>query len=93
MVLDADTGAVVGEIPNTEGVHGIAIATDLGRGFTSNGCSSTITIPDLKTLKVVDQVKSTGENPDAHNPPCGRRYRPLFEHKSVGNRHRAGAAE
>jgi DNA-binding beta-propeller fold protein YncE len=65
MVLDADTGAVVGEIPNTEGVHGIAIATDLGRGFTSNGRSSTITIFDLKTLKVIDQVKSTGENPDA----------------------------
>jgi DNA-binding beta-propeller fold protein YncE len=65
MVLDADTGAVVGEIPNTEGVHGIAIATDLGRGFTSNGRSSTVTIFDLKTLKVIDQVKSTGENPDA----------------------------
>ena len=65
MVLDADTGAVVGEIPNTEGVHGIAIATDLGRGFTSNGRSSTITIFDLKTLKVIDRVKSTGENPDA----------------------------
>jgi DNA-binding beta-propeller fold protein YncE len=65
MVLDADTGAVVGEIPDTEGVHGIAIAADLGRGFTSNGRSSTITIFDPKTLKVIDVVKSTGENPDA----------------------------
>jgi DNA-binding beta-propeller fold protein YncE len=65
MVFDADSGAQVGEIPNTEGVHGIAIASELGRGFTSNGRSSTITIFDLKTLKVIDQVKSTGENPDA----------------------------
>jgi DNA-binding beta-propeller fold protein YncE len=65
MVFDADTGAAVGEIPGTDGVHGIAIASDLGRGFTSNGRSSTITIFDLQTLKVIDQVKSTGENPDA----------------------------
>ncbi|MDQ2979375.1 MAG: PQQ-binding-like beta-propeller repeat protein [Acidobacteriota bacterium] len=66
IVLDADTGSVVGEIPNTEGVHGIAIAPELGRGFTSNGRASTITIFDLKTLKTLgDPVKSTGENPDA----------------------------
>jgi DNA-binding beta-propeller fold protein YncE len=65
IVLDADTGSVVGEIPNTEGVHGIAIAPELGRGFTSNGRASTITIFDLKTLKTLGEVKSTGENPDA----------------------------
>ena len=65
IVLDTDTGAVVGEIPNTSGVHGIAIAAELGRGFTSNGRSSTITIFDLKSLKVLSEVKSTGENPDA----------------------------
>jgi DNA-binding beta-propeller fold protein YncE len=65
MVFDADTGAAVGEIPGTEGVHGIAIASDLGRGFTSNGRSSTITVFELKTLKVLEQWKSTGENPDA----------------------------
>ncbi|HEX7253131.1 MAG TPA: YncE family protein, partial [Thermoanaerobaculia bacterium] len=65
MVLDADKGSVVGDIPDTEGVHGVAIASDLGRGFTSNGRSSTVTIFDLKTLKPVGRVKSTGENPDA----------------------------
>lgn len=64
MVLDADTYAVVGEIPNTEGVHGIAIASALGRGFTSNGRANTVTIFDLKTLKVLGSAK-TGENPDA----------------------------
>ena len=65
LMLDADSGAQVGEIPNTEGVHGIALAPDLGRGFTSNGRSSTITIFDLKSGKRISDVKSTGENPDA----------------------------
>ena len=65
VVLDADSGKAVGEISNTEGVHGIALATDLSRGFTSNGRSSTITIFDLKSLKPISEVKSTGENPDA----------------------------
>jgi DNA-binding beta-propeller fold protein YncE len=64
VVLDADTYAVIGDIPNTEGVHGIAIAADLGRGFTSNGRANTATIFDLKTLKVLGTV-NTGKNPDA----------------------------
>lgn len=65
MVFDADTGASVGEIPGTEGVHGIAIAPELDRGFTSNGRANTITIFDRKTLKTIGEVKSTGQNPDA----------------------------
>jgi DNA-binding beta-propeller fold protein YncE len=65
VVLDADKGTVVGEIPDTEGVHGVAIAPEIGRGFTSNGRSSTITIFDLGTFKPLSRVKSTGENPDA----------------------------
>ena len=64
VVLDADSDAVVGDIPNTLGVHGIAIASDLGRGFTSNGKANTVTIFDLKTLKTISTVK-TGQNPDA----------------------------
>ena len=64
MVVDIDTDKVVGDIGDTPGVHGIAIASDLGRGFTSNGRANTSTIFDLKTLKVLGQVK-TGENPDA----------------------------
>src|SRR6266849_5626990 len=64
MVLDADTHAVVGDIPDTQGVHGIAIASDLGRGFTSNGRTNTATIFDLKTLKTIGTV-NTGANPDA----------------------------
>jgi YVTN family beta-propeller protein len=64
VVLDADSGEVVGSIPNTDGVHGIAPAPDLGRGFTSNGRAGTVTIFDLKTLQKVGEAK-TGKNPDA----------------------------
>ena len=65
VVLDADSYAMVGDIRNTSGVHGIAVASDLGRGFISNGRANTITIFDLKTLKPISTVKSTGQNPDA----------------------------
>ena len=64
MVMDADTYALVGDIPDTQGVHGIAIASDLGRGFTSNGRADDVTIFDLKTLKPISRVK-TDANPDA----------------------------
>jgi DNA-binding beta-propeller fold protein YncE len=64
LVLDADSFAIVGEIPDTQGVHGIAVAPELGRGFTSNGRAGTSTIFDLKTLKTLGTV-NTGKNPDA----------------------------
>lgn len=64
VVLDADSGAVSGEIPDTQGVHGIAVASDLGRGFTSNGRANTVTIFDLKTLSTLGTIKA-GTNPDA----------------------------
>lgn len=63
MVFDADTGKSIGEIPDTAGVHGIAIASDLGRGFTSNGRDGSVTIFELKTLKPISKVK-VGTNPD-----------------------------
>jgi YVTN family beta-propeller protein len=63
-VLDADTGAVAGTIGDTAGVHGIAVAADLGRGFTSNGRANTVTVFDLKSLKSLGSVPS-GKNPDA----------------------------
>lgn len=64
-VFDADSGAAVGEVPSTAGVHGVALAPELGRGFTSNGGSSTVTVFDLKSLKTLAEIKTTGENPDA----------------------------
>jgi DNA-binding beta-propeller fold protein YncE len=62
-VMDADTGSKVGEIANTPGVHGIALAPKLGRGFTSNGREGTVTIFDLKSLKELGRVK-VGDGPD-----------------------------
>lgn len=64
MVVDADTYAVVGDIPGTDGVHGIALAPELGRGFTSNGRSNTVTIFDLKSFKILGTAP-TGAGPDA----------------------------
>jgi DNA-binding beta-propeller fold protein YncE len=63
-VLDLDSKSVVGAVPNTAGVHGIAVAPELGRGFTSNGQASTVTIFDLKTLKKIGDAP-TGKKPDA----------------------------
>ncbi len=65
MVIDLATGQVMGDIPNTPGVHGVAIADDLGKGFTSNGRDTSVTIFDLETLAVQQVVKVTGLNPDA----------------------------
>src|SRR5712692_385593 len=62
-VIDADNGTKVGEIANTPGVHGIALAPRLGRGFTSNGREGTVTIFDLKSLKETGRVK-VGDGPD-----------------------------
>jgi len=64
MVLDADSGKSVGDIADTQGVHGIALAPELGRGFTSNGREGTVSIFDIKTLATSSKVK-VGDNPDA----------------------------
>src|SRR5579872_6894039 len=59
-----DSGKSVGDIGDTPGVHGIALAPEFGRGFTSNGREGTVSIFDLKTLATSSKVK-VGENPDA----------------------------
>lgn len=64
-VVDVDSGKVVGLIPDTPGVHGIAIDHEGGRGFISDGRVSMMTIFNLKTLDRITDVKSTGDNPDA----------------------------
>jgi DNA-binding beta-propeller fold protein YncE len=64
-VIDTRQLVHVGEIAATPGVHGIALAQDLGRGYISAGASSTIVVFDLKTLERVKDIKSTGENPDS----------------------------
>jgi DNA-binding beta-propeller fold protein YncE len=64
-VVDTTTNAVSGDVPDTEGVHGVALAPGLGRGFTSNGRAGTVTVFDLASLKTLATVKVTGANPDA----------------------------
>lgn len=64
IVLDLDSGKTVGDIADTPGVHGIALAPELGRGFISNGREGTVSIFDLKTLATSSKVK-VGDNPDA----------------------------
>lgn len=65
VVVNMDDLKVAGTIPHTDGVHGVAVAPEFDRGFTSNGRSSTVSIFDLKTLKVIKEVPVTGTNPDA----------------------------
>ena len=63
-ILDLDKGTVVGEIADTSGVHGVALAPELHRGFTSNGKDNSMTIFDLQTLKTLSHATVEGENPD-----------------------------
>jgi YVTN family beta-propeller protein len=67
MVVDENSGKVIGDIPveNSKNMHGIALATDLGKGFTSNGDANTVTIVDLKTLKPISVIAITGKDPDS----------------------------
>ena len=73
IVLDLDSGKTVGDIADTPGVHGIALAPELGRGFTSNGREGTVSVFDLKTLATSSKIKA-GQNPDAilYDPPTKR---------------------
>jgi DNA-binding beta-propeller fold protein YncE len=63
VVIDIDNEKVVGEIKDTPGVHGLAVAADLGKGFTTNGRENKVSIVDLKTLQTLSKVE-TGQNPD-----------------------------
>jgi YVTN family beta-propeller protein len=74
MVVDPSTGAVVGDIPNTPGVHGIALAPDLGKGFTSNGEDGSVTVFDLRTLKPTATIQTGSKEPDgiAYDPMSKR---------------------
>jgi DNA-binding beta-propeller fold protein YncE len=65
VVLDTKTDQVVGMIPNTPGVHGIALNPRAGRGYTSNGRAGTVTVFDLKTLNTLDTINVEARNPDA----------------------------
>jgi YVTN family beta-propeller protein len=63
-VLDVATGKSLGEIPKTDGVHGVAVVSEFGKGFASNGKANTVTVFDLKTFASTGVVK-VGDKPDA----------------------------
>ena len=65
LVVDTRDGSLIATIPHTLGVHGIALAPDLGKGFTSNGRADTVTVFDLKSLKPSGTIETGGNNPDA----------------------------
>lgn len=64
-VLDTTSGALVGEVPGTDGVHGIATVPSLGRGYATNGRADRVTEFDLHTLAVLRQIPVSGHSPDA----------------------------
>jgi DNA-binding beta-propeller fold protein YncE len=74
VVLDADRGTTVGRIGHLDGVHGIALAPALHRGWVSNGRSGEVTVFDTRTLKATATLHATGGNPDAilYDPASGR---------------------
>src|SRR5262245_33472633 len=63
-VVDARTDSLVGDIPDTPGVHGVALAPEAGVGFTSNGRDSSVTVFDAKTLAIKTRIKLQQRNPD-----------------------------
>jgi DNA-binding beta-propeller fold protein YncE len=63
-VIDVDKEKLLGEVTNTLGIHGIALATEMNKGYTSNGKDSTVTVFDLKTFVTIKTIKLQASNPD-----------------------------
>ena len=64
-VVDTKSLAVVGDIPNTLGIHGIALIPSMKKGYTSNGRDSSVTVVDLESLKELRKIRIDARNPDA----------------------------
>src|SRR5262249_48327015 len=64
MVVDVKEDKLVGEVPNTSGIHGVALVPERKRGYSSNGGEHTVTVFDLETLKETNRIK-VGQRPDA----------------------------
>lgn len=74
--FDLDSGKLAGDIENTPGVHGIALAQEMNRGFTSNGNADSVTVFNLETLATITEIKISGKDPDAiiYDAPSKRIY-------------------
>jgi DNA-binding beta-propeller fold protein YncE len=82
VVIDMDSFKVVGDVPDSPGMGGVALAPDLNRGFTANGDEDTVTVFELKTLKILGKWKATGKRPNQIlYEPATRR---LFTFNSTG---------
>jgi DNA-binding beta-propeller fold protein YncE len=81
VVVDIDRRAIIGEVADTPGVHGIAVAPELGRGFVSDGRASCVSVFDLATLQTLSR-STTGQNPDAILYDSGRRETLAFNGRS-----------
>lgn len=64
-VVDLQNGKLIATIADTKGVHGIALASDLKKGYISCGRDSSVVVFDLKTNQELKRIKVTGANPDA----------------------------
>jgi YVTN family beta-propeller protein len=80
VVVDLEKNTVVGEIPDTPGVHAFAVVPDLQLGFSTNGKEGKVSVVDLKTLATITKI-DTGEGPDAfaYDPGSGELY--VFNHR------------
>ncbi|HVB55046.1 MAG TPA: hypothetical protein VNE63_01265 [Candidatus Acidoferrales bacterium] len=82
MVVDQESGKVIGDIPGLNEIHGVAVAPEFNRGFITGNKSEdegTIYVFDLKTLKVTSELKSTGVDTDSLH------YDPMTKRVYVGN--------
>ena len=64
-IIDLKSDKTIATIPDTKGVHGIAVANDLNKAFISNGKDNSITVINLKTFQLIEKVKIAGVKPDA----------------------------
>ena len=82
-VLETSSGRLAGSIPHTPGVHGVAFAPGLKRGFTSNSRSNTVTVFELDSLRVIQELPIAGTAPDSIV------YEPQHNYIITGNRESA----
>src|SRR5437588_614763 len=85
LVVDTGTLAVAGRIADTPGVHGIALAPELNRGYVSAGRAGLVVVFDLKTLARLKEIKTTGENPDAIVYDAATRHVFTFNGRALGS--------
>ncbi len=82
VVVDMDTLAVIGDVPDSPGMGGVALSRELDRGFTANGDEDSVGVFELSTLKPLAKWQATGKRPNqiAYEPATQR----VFSFNSTG---------